>query len=87
MPDFIYSLSKAHGRYHRWRKIGGKLQAVRNISPTTAIGLETNNFELQKIQMSICRDREEWFPGREWTASRLKERGKELVVDLQEIVT
>jgi len=33
------------------------------------------------------RDREEWFPGRQWTASRLKERGKELVVDLQEIVT
>ena len=48
---------------------------------------KTNNFELQKIHMSICRDREEWFPGREWTASRLKERGKNLVVDLQEIVT
>jgi len=33
------------------------------------------------------RDREAWFPGRNQTASRLKERGKELVVELQEIAS
>ena len=33
------------------------------------------------------RDREEWFPGRRQTASRLRKRGKKLVVDLQQIVT
>ena len=70
----LATLSRAHGRYHRWRKIGAMLQPVRKICPG-------NN------QPWIEKDSNFKFPGREWTASRLKERGKELVVDLQEIVT
>ena len=76
-------------RYHRWRKIGVALLAARNTSPTTAIGSKTWNC----IVIAECRcenlnfrDREEWFPGRRLTASRLKESGKHLAVELQQIV-
>ena len=77
-------LVKLHIRYHRLRKTGDKLRPARNISPITAIGSDNAN---ARLHLNWFRDREEWFPGRQETASRLKERGKNLVVELQEIVT
>lgn len=83
-----------HTRYRRLRKIGAKMPPVSNISPTTAIGSDTKKFNLKCVHvqcdvthLTCTRDREGWFPGRKWTASRLRKRGKKLVVDLQQIVT
>lgn len=70
---------------------GGRLAASCRLSGTFFLPLQQvrkqTTLNCRRFKWQFCRDREEWFPGREWTASRLKERGKDLVVDLQEIVT
>ena len=83
-------------RCHRLRNIGPKMLPAKNISPTIAIGFEKINCNCitlnckERMFVNVMnlqfRDRQEWFPGRRWTASRLRKRGKKLVVDLQQIV-
>ena len=74
-------------RCRHWRRIGARLPRVKRPSPITAIGFLIRPYIATFPKPWNFRDREAWFPGRNQTASRLKEKGKELVVELQEIAS